>query len=435
MEEKIMQIAKKITDGADLVVIKKYSVDVSYAFDKINSITSYDINQVGLRVIKDGRVGVSHTKNMKFDPEALVEKAIKNSKYGPRCFFKIPKKVETKSLELFDKTIADLPIEKMREMASSELDKLKKKEPKAVVSTDISKSISKSSYINTNGTRYEQERTGIGFSIIGSKKEEGDFLDLAEGEYLRKYNEKLFLPTEKVSRLFKWSKDIVKIKKGKYDVYFHPNVFEEILETVLTALNGKNVLLKSSFLKDKLGQEVFDKKITISEDPMLEWGRSSSFIDDEGIVIQKKNLIKNGKVEMFYYDLQTAGKAGTESTGNGWRGFSTQARPSLGNMIIESGEKSEKDIIRGIKNGVYVKETMGGFTNNPFSGDTSLQLHTAFKIEDGKIVGRVKDTMIFFNTFDILKKSLINLSKEKEWVGESLIPGVHFSNISLASSD
>ena len=139
-------------------------------------------------------------------------------------------------------------------------------------------------------------------------------------------------------------------------------------------------------------------------------------IDDEGSIVQPLTLVNKGVLENFYYDLLSASRCMPQnaSTGNGFKpSLTTQPEPSLLNMTVESGKKSLNEIIKNIKYGLLVDQTMGGLTAN-ISGDISVNVDLGFFIENGELIGRVKDTMISGNIYTALN-NVIELSNSPRW--------------------
>jgi len=109
-------------------------------------------------------------------------------------------------------------------------------------------------------------------------------------------------------------------------------------------------------------------------------------------------LIEKGEIKSFYYDLQTAGIAGVESTGNGLRtGLQSEPAPAISNLVMEEGKVSFSEMIKDIKEGIIIDQVLGLGQGNIISGAFSNNVQLGYKIEKGKIVGRVKDVMIAGN--------------------------------------
>jgi PmbA protein len=147
-------------------------------------------------------------------------------------------------------------------------------------------------------------------------------------------------------------------------------------------------------------------------------------------------LIEGGVLKNFYYDLQTAGLAGTNSTGNGYRSLYSLPGPSLAALIVPAGEAKYGEIVDGIKEGVLIDQVMGAWAGNVLAGDFSANIHLGYKIENGEIVGRVRDTMVAGNVFQALKDSVEALGSETSWVGAGMkTPAILLGNISVSSRE
>jgi PmbA protein len=198
------------------------------------------------------------------------------------------------------------------------------------------------------------------------------------------------------------------------------------------AFNGKSVLEGASPLKDKLGEQVFDKKLSLWDDATIAYGVGSYPFDDEGVSGQRLPLVTNGVVTNFLYDLQTAALAGTHSTGNGRRigGFPS---PAISSLILSGGDVSFQAMVEDMKEGLIVEQLMGAEQGNILGGDFGGNVLLGYKVENGEIVGRVKDTMIAGNVYQVLKE-LLGIGQEARWVGGILqTPPLYCSGISVAT--
>jgi PmbA protein len=199
----------------------------------------------------------------------------------------------------------------------------------------------------------------------------------------------------------------------------------------MAGLNGKLVLEGSSPLVNKLGEESFDKILTISDDPTIDYQPGSRPCDDEGIASQKTPLIENGVVQNFLYDLQTAALAGKKSTGNGERHGGLPS-PSVSTFIVSAGETTFSDMVADIQEGLVVEYLMGAGQGNTLGGDFSGNVLLGYKVENGKITGRVKDTMVAGNVYKVLNQ-IAAIGSETVWVGGMLqTPPIYFSSVSVS---
>ena len=202
----------------------------------------------------------------------------------------------------------------------------------------------------------------------------------------------------------------------------------------MSAFNGKTVLEGASPIGDKLGQQVFDEKIILKDDPTIPFRPGSRPCDDECVPCKKTTLINKGVVSHFLYDLQTAAKSKTRSTGNGRRGIGgSLPSPSPNAFVMEGGKTSFDEMVKDIKEGLVIEHLMGAGQGNTLGGDFSGNVLLGFKIEKGEITGRVKDTMVSGNIYQLLR-GITAIGSDCKWVGGSLcIPSLYFSDVSVAS--
>jgi PmbA protein len=138
-------------------------------------------------------------------------------------------------------------------------------------------------------------------------------------------------------------------------------------------------------------------------------------------------------VTSFLYDLQTAALAHTKSTGSGRRNRGGLPAPSPSTFIITSGKTSFDEMVADIKEGLVVEQLMGASQGNILGGDFSGNVLLGYKVENGKIVGRVKDTMVSGNIYQLLKQ-ITAIGSQARWVGNSLnTPPLYLSSVSVVS--
>jgi PmbA protein len=177
---------------------------------------------------------------------------------------------------------------------------------------------------------------------------------------------------------------------------------------------------------------VFSKDFTFTDAPLYEGGVSSSPFDSEGSVCYNKELIKDGVVENFIYDIQTASMINDKTTANARRGYSSVPNPGFYNLIVKCGNTSYDHMLSGIKEGILVDEYIGGGQSNVMAGEFNVNLTLAFKIENGVITKSIKDTMLSGNVYEIFKNSPV-FSDELHQRSSFYIPYLLADNLSLTS--
>jgi PmbA protein len=151
----------------------------------------------------------------------------------------------------------------------------------------------------------------------------------------------------------------------------------------------------------------------------------------EGVPRRSTPLIEKGVLKSFIYDLDTAGRAQAPPTGHG-------SDREYTNLVISPGETPYKTMIAGIEDGILAHEFLGLGQGNPINGEFSVNLFLGYKIEQGKIVGRVKDVMLAGNVFDAIK-DISAISQERQWISgphswiNGLFPYVQIGKLSATT--
>jgi PmbA protein len=205
------------------------------------------------------------------------------------------------------------------------------------------------------------------------------------------------------------AESIVPIHSGDIPVILTPSGVSVLLVTLTLALDGKNVLVGSSPLAGKLEQRIADERFSLVDNPLIDYAAKSSKYDGEGVPRQVTPLIEKGMLKHFLYDLDTAGKAGVETTGHG-----VDRQPT--NRLIQRGDTPYEEMVGSIKEGLIIHEVMGLGQGNPISGEFSVNVLLGYKVESGEVVGRVKDVMLAGNVFDALN-NVVAIGDDAEWVG------------------
>lgn len=135
----------------------------------------------------------------------------------------------------------------------------------------------------------------------------------------------------------------------------------------------------------------------------------------------------------FIYDLQTAGMVGARSTGNGGRDYASLPVPATTNLVMIPGDRTLEQMIAAVQDGIFVPGVIGGGQSNLVAGDFSLNVGLGYRIEGGRLVGRVKNTMVAGNVYDILKNNLVAIGTKLETNWNYHVPALQFSDLNVVS--
>ena len=195
-----------------------------------------------------------------------------------------------------------------------------------------------------------------------------------------------------------------KVATRQVPVVLDPRVARGLLSSLAGAINGAGVARGTSFLKDKLGQQVFAKGIQVIDDPHRARGLRSRPCDGEGIATQRRAIVEDGVLTTWLLDLRSARQLGMRSTGHASRGTGSPPSPSASNFYLEAGAITPAEMIHDIPDGFYVTELFGQGVNG-VTGDYSRGA-AGFWISGGEIAFPVSEVTVAGN----LKDMFLNLT-------------------------
>ena len=432
--EKILELAEQ-QGATEAEVIQKTGSEnpVNFENNKLKTLESKQSSGIFIRLIKNGKIGTASST----DPDALepiVNSAIESSEFGTEATFQFSKEKLDKPQENINKTP---PLEDLVERGTNVIESLKPFHKDLLIGGGFDLASVETIYLNSNKSYGRRAKTiySTGFSTQLVRGE--DFLGIYESNSnLKDFPDEKEIAVKILEKL-NYSKETMVLETKKYSVMFTPRAVSLIFANILSIiLNGKTIEQKISPLVNKLGKELFDKKLSFIEDPSI--GTGYALFDDEGIKTSRKEFIKNGIVNSFYFDLASASRVMPRhvSTGNGFKpSLSTVPTPNLTSIKIEPGNKNApiyRDIIKNIKEGVLVDQLLGAGQSNTLAGEFSVGIDLGYKIKNGQIQGRIKNCMLAGNIFDVLK-NIEAISSDAAWIdGSELLPAFLIENMTVA---
>jgi len=335
---------------------------------------------------------------------------------------------------IFDPAVEAVSIKKMIGLGEDMITVVTGHTPGIMCEAGVSRGVIVVRIFNSRGGQADYRKSFFGLDIEGNLINETDMLFVGESESSCHPLSDPKKVTDMVLRQLDLAKNRARAPTKQIPVVFTANgVASALIMPLMSAFNGKIVLEGASPIGDKLGKIVFDKKFSLRDDPMVAYRPGSRPCDDEGVASQRTPLVKKGVVAGFLYDLQTAALAGTKSTGNGSRGRGGLPAPAASALVVTPGKATFDEMVQDIKEGLVVEQLMGAEQGNILGGDFSGNVLLGFKIESGKIVGRVKDTMVSGNVYKILK-DIAAIGSETRWVGGFLqTPPFYCTGLSVSS--
>ena len=430
----VLRSARKVAEQAEVFSVSSRAMSIQFEANELKQVQTKESSSTALRIFREGRIGFA-TASGGGGLEALVGMAVETSQFGSPANFQFPSSRDYSEVFIFDPKVEELAMERMVEVGKELIAKIRGHTPDILCDVQVTKGTSSISLINSQGGEGSYGSSFFSLSLEGILVRDTDMLFVGDSASSCRPD---FIGTDDLSDRVIWQLEMAKKKAAVstklLPIIFTPNgVASALLSPLVLAFNGKTVLEGASPLKGKLGEQVFDKKLSLWDDATIAYGVGSYPFDDEGVSSQRLPLVTNGVVTNFLYDLQTAALAGTQSTGNGQRAGGGFPSPAISSLILSGGDVSFQAMVEDMKEGLIVEQLIGADQGNLLGGDFGGNVLLGYKVENGEIVGRVKDTMIAGNVYQVLKE-LLGIGQEARWVGGILqTPPLYCSHVSAAT--
>ena len=159
---------------------------------------------------------------------------------------------------------------------------------------------------------------------------------------------------------------------GRVTVVFDPYVTAQFLGIIGSTMSGEAVLKGRSLFADRLGEEVAAAAFTLVDDATNALAYSASETDGEGLASRRNVLVDGGRLQQFVHNAYTARRAGTTSTANAVRGFSSTPSVGCRALSLAPGTELQPALLEAVGAGVLVSSVSGLHSGvNPVSGDFS----------------------------------------------------------------
>ncbi|MFC1932935.1 TldD/PmbA family protein [Chloroflexota bacterium] len=430
--ESILAKAKKVAEEAEVFTVSSEETPVQFEANRFKHAQSKQSTSVALRIIRQGKIGYATATEL--DSQNLVNMAVETAQFGMTARFELPSLTSYAKVEVFDPGVESVSTEEMAKLGEELIITVRGHTPELLCEAGVTRGTISVRIINSRGGQAEYKQTIFGLGIEGQLVRDTDMLFVSESQSSCHPLLEPDIVTQAVLQQLELAKNQASAPTKSLPVVFTPNgVASALVMPLMTAFNGKTVLEGASPIGNKLGQLVFDEKLSLWDDPTIAYQPGSRPCDDEGIPSQRTPLIEQGVVSHFLYDLQTAALAHTQSTGSGRRSRGGLPTPSPSAFIIAPGNTTFDEMVQDIKEGLVVEQLMGATQGNILGGNFSGNVLLGYKVENGKIVGRVKDTMVSGNIYQLLKQ-ITAIGSESKWVGGFLnTPPLYLPSVSVAS--
>jgi PmbA protein len=403
----LVEAARKSgADAADAVAVRSRARGVSVRLGKVEGTEASESDDVSLRVFVGKRVAsVSATATS--DPKILAERAVAMAKVSPEDIYQglaDPALLagEPADLDLFDAT--EIVTDRLKDDALA-------MEEAALAIKGVTNSGGAGASAGLGGLvlatsagflgQYAVTRFSRSVSVVAG---EGTSMERDYDFSSRLHFADLDRPADIGARAGERTVRRLgsrKAKTGPVTVIYDPRVARGIAGHLAGAINGASVARKTSFLKDRMGQQVAAAGITATDHPLKRRGPGSRPFDGEGVAGEALTMVEAGVLRHWFLSTSAAHELGLATNGRGARS-GTSVSPSSTNFAIEPGDRSPEELIASVKSGFYVTEVFGHGVDM-LTGEYSRGA-SGFWIENGELAYPVSEVTIASNLKDMFMR-------------------------------
>jgi PmbA protein len=442
--DRVLDAARRRVDGADALWRREERTSIALESGRLKAAGVALEAGVNLRVLAGGRTGVAGTTAASPDVAALIDRARASAELGEPLELPLPapSAVPLPSVLTWFDSAAQASLDALIAMGRGLAERLAREG--CQVNVSLEREVGETIVGNSAGARGSYRTTAVAVSAEVIRIAGDDVLmvydgvvsaalpDAAELDALARSIEDRLAP----------ALTVVAPPEGALPVVFTPAGLAAVLLPLEQALSGKTVLQGSSPLAERVGAEVFDRRLSITDDPLAPGRPYSRPLDDECVPSRAAGLVTGGVVRQFVYDLETAVRAHTDSTGHGRRGVFGKPRIRYTNLVV--GPRPDAvgaqhaaplrlggGLIDGITDGLLVDDLIGVGQGNVIGGAFSHPVGLAYRVRRGAITGRVKDAAVAGNAYELLKK-IGDFGSDGRWLGSRWSPSLLLEGVSVA---
>ena len=222
-----------------------------------------------------------------------------------------------------------------------------------------------------------------------------------------------------------------KIKTCEAPVVFDPEMAASLLRNLSAAISGYSLYKGASFLIGKLGAQIASEHVTVIDDGTIPGALGSRPFDAEGLPTRKKTIVEKGRLLSYLLDTYSGKKLAMASTGNASRSVAEPPGVAPSNFFLSPGAHTPEEIIRSVKQGLYVTELIG-FGVNMVTGDYSRGA-AGMWIENGELAYPVEEVTIAGNLKEMIQ-DIEMIGNDLEMRGRIAAPTVKIARMTVAGN-
>ena len=169
---------------------------------------------------------------------------------------------------------------------------------------------------------------------------------------------------------------------------------------------------ESFITRHMIGQKIGPEIVTVVDDPTVKHSFGHYVYDDEGVPARRRFLIKNGVINEFLHNRETAFEMDVKSNGAARAEFfDREPIVRMASTFMLPGDHTFEELVEDVENGVFMK-TFGEWNIDDRRYNMRFIGRECYLIDKGKLGGMVRRPILeittpsFFSSIDALDKNL-----------------------------
>jgi PmbA protein len=219
-----------------------------------------------------------------------------------------------------------------------------------------------------------------------------------------------------------------KLESQTAAVIFENKLSARLIGAFIGAISGPAVARGVSFLKSKMGQQVFASGVNLIDDPLREGGFGSRAFDGEGRPVKRTALVDNGVLTQWLLNGPSARQLGLSPNGFSSTAFGDPPGVTTSNLDLQPGTRTLDGLMSDVGKGLLITD-MFGPSLNPNTGDYSVGV-SGFWFENGQRAYPVSEVTVAGDIPSMLLRAVPG--SDLEIRGSTNAPSILIDGMALA---
>lgn len=418
-----------------------FSGTTRYAVNQVTQPTEYGEISFSLKLAKGKSLGSGSTTMVNEsgldELFAQVENIVKGAPEIP-YFQGLPEPRPGKPKDLGSK---DWTVEERVDAVLQAINAAEEIHGKVIVSGTAATTINYQRIVNTEGIDVETSANGHYFKVNCIVESESDKSHRGYGQeeiHFRTDQPNILEMATEAATTAKDTLNLIDMPAKEYEVVLGHQAVSDLFLFAQFSLDPVSFHETNSYASDRIGDQIFDEKINISDMPLEpSLANIVRSYDGEGLPTNNVEVFERGVLKMIPYDSFNAARfLGDKNAATGHSfSFFGQTMGMFASFVLQGGNKPYRELVNDIDEGLWVKNFWyNRFTKRREGGLTGLTRNGLYYVKNGEIQGAVRNlryTESFVKAFG--PDNVISLSSDRKMYQLNTCPAIHLKAFNFSS--